>query len=259
MTIKVAVLGRGRMGQELERCIAEADDLSLSGVWVRSHAANNNDSQSIHSDSLSTVLSSAQVAIDFTLPKATESIIRAAVNAKTPLVCGVSGLPESVHQLMVSASAEIPILHDRNMSPGIAVLQQLVQLVGSTLGDEFEVEIHETHHVHKIDAPSGTALQLGEGLASSRKQVFDEVYHYDPSGESRPAKGQIQFGVTRHAEVPGEHTVLFKGALESLSLMHKVDNRRVFAMGALTAARWLIGQQPGLYNMPDLIRSSTLL
>lgn len=253
MTIRVAILGRGRMGQALECCIAESNDLDLAGIWVRKLAAGEGGSQSILSDDISSVLSSAQVAIDFTLPTVTESIIRAVKEATIPLVCGVSGLTPSVLQLIREAAADIPILHDRNMSLGVAVLQRMVQLAGAALGDDFSAEIHETHHVHKIDAPSGTALQLGEALAASRKQAFVDVYHFDPGGNTRPTKSQIHYEVTRQGEVPGNHTVLFKGAHESLSLLHRVDDRRVFAVGAIKAARWLIGRQPGLYGMQDLI------
>ena len=256
MKIRVAVLGRGRMGQAIERCIAESEDLDLAGIWVRNCTVSENEEQSALSDDIFTVLSSAQVAIDFTLPEVTECVIRAAAKAKIPLVCGVSGITASNNQLMLAMSEEIPILHDRNMSLGVAVLQQMLRLAGAALGDEFAAEIHETHHVHKIDAPSGTALQLGESLAASRKQVFEEVYHYDPCGKTKPTMDQIHFEVTRRGEVPGEHTVLFKSAHESLSLLHKVDDRRVFAVGAIKAARWLVGQQPGLYSMQDLIRKS---
>jgi len=252
--IRISILGRGRMGQEIQHCIADSDDLVLAGVWARTGGGDESHVAALQSDDLPTVLSAAQLAIDFTLPDVTESVIRAAVEAKIPLVCGVSGLNESARQLMTDAAEEIPILHDRNMSLGVAVLQQLVKLAGAALGDQFETEIHETHHMHKIDAPSGTALQLGEALAISRDREFSDILHYDPCGNSKPTKGQIHFDVKRRGEVPGEHTVIFKSANESLSLMHKVDDRRVFAVGAIKAARWLVSQAPGLYTMQDVIR-----
>ena len=242
------------MGQEIQRCIADSDDLVLSGIWARAVGGDESRPETLQSDDLSTALSTAQVAIDFTLPDVTESVIQAAIGAKTPLVCGVSGLTEPATQLMTLAAEEIPILYDRNMSLGVAVLQQLVKLAGAALGDQFEAAIHETHHVHKIDAPSGTALQLGEALAISRHQVFSEVLHYDPCGNSEPTKGQIHFDVNRRGEVPGEHTVHLKSANESLSLIHRVDDRRVLAVGAIKAARWLLNQAPGLYTMQDVIR-----
>jgi len=242
------------MGQEVQRCIADSDDLVLAGIWARNGGAGESQTATLQSDNLSAVLSSAQLAIDFTLAEVTEDIIKATTRAKIPLVCGVSGLSEPVKQLMAEAAKEIPILYDRNMSLGVAVLQQLVQLAGAALGSQFEAEIHETHHMYKIDAPSGTALQLGEALATSRGQIFSETCHYDPCGNSKPASGQIHFDVVRRGEVPGEHSVHFKSANESLSLAHKVDDRRVFAVGAIKAARWLVNQAPGLYSMQDLIR-----
>lgn len=242
------------MGQEIQRCIADSDDLVLAGIWTRSANADESETSTLQSGDLSTVLSPAQVAIDFTLPEATQDVIQAVTSAKIPLVCGVSGLTEPGYQSMLDACKEIPILYDRNMSLGVAVLQQLVQLAGATLGSQFEAEIHETHHIHKIDAPSGTAIQLGEALATSRGQIFTEACHYDPCGNSEPVSGQIHFDVKRRGEVPGEHTVLFKSANESLSLMHTVDDRRVFAVGAITAARWLVNQPAGLYCMQDVLR-----
>jgi 4-hydroxy-tetrahydrodipicolinate reductase len=202
---------------------------------------------------LASVLALADVAIDFTLAAATDQIIAAAINANIPLVCGVSGLTAESRQHMHDAARKIQILYDRNMSLGVAVMQQLVHLAGSTLGKQFEAEIHETHHVHKIDAPSGTALHLGETLAASRGQNFADVYHYDEDGDSSPGTGNIHFEVTRRGEIPGEHTVVLKSADEALSLTHKVTDRRVFASGAVKAAQWLVTQKPGLYSLQDLL------
>ena len=258
MSTNVAVLGRGRMGQEIQNCISESDDLRLAGVWVRNSGADHDDTPSSENGSLATVLSSAHVAVDFTLPGATSQVLAAALEAKTPLVCGVSGLSDANLKDMAVVAKKIPILYDRNMSVGVAVLQRLVQQSGASLGNQFEAEIHETHHVKKLDAPSGTALQLGEALAASRDQDFAAVFHYDEDDGSKPAKGEIHFEVTRRGDVPGEHTVMFRSDDESLALTHSVTNRRVFAVGALRAARWLLTQSPGLYSMQDLLKLNTL-
>jgi len=241
------------MGQEVQRCIAESKELQLVSIWVRDGSAKTSCASCVQSPSLPAVLSPADVAIDFTLPAATDQVITAAVEARIPIVCGVSGLTVEGRQQMADASKEIPILYDRNMSFGVAVMQQLVQLAGSALGKNFEAEIHETHHVHKIDAPSGTALHLGETLAASRGQNFADVYHYDEAGDSLPVRGDIHYKVERCGDVPGEHTVLFKSGNETLSLTHKVTNRHVFADGAIRAARWLVTQSPGLYSLQDLV------
>lgn len=241
------------MGRAIQLCIAEMDDLRLAGIWSRNGAASDEHESSVVSASLATVLSSADIAIDFTLPAATGQVIAAAISANIPLVCGVSGLAAENRRCMVEAAAKIPILYDRNMSPGVAVMQQLVRLAGSVLGDQYEAEIHEIHHMHKIDAPSGTALHLGETLAASRHQDFANVYHYDKDADSPLSPGDIKYVVTRRDDVRGEHTVLFRSADESLSLIHSVTDRRVFAAGAIRAARWLLKQTSGLYDMQDLV------
>jgi len=241
------------MGQEIQSCIAESEDMQLASIWVRDGSTDDSDTSYIQSPDLASVLEPADVAIDFTLAAVTNQVIAAAIEARIPLVCGVSGLTADTRQHMADASKEIPILYARNMSMGVAVMQQLVQLAGSVLGKGFEAEIHETHHEHKIDAPSGTALHLGETLAGSRGQDFADVYHYDEDGDSRGAPGGIHFEVTRRGEVPGEHTVILRSADETLSLTHKVTDRRVFASGAIRAARWLVSQPPGLYSLQDLL------
>lgn len=243
--LRVAVLGAGRMGSELLQAIATDAGLELAGVWARSK-------------NLESVLESGDVAVDFTLPAATPQIIDAVVRLNKPLVCGVSGLGDDVMARMRAASSSVPIFHERNMSFGIAVLTELVRRAGAALGPEFAPEIHETHHVHKVDAPSGTALKLGEALAEARGKDFHGVYRYD---EGRPAErrspDEIVFSATREGENPGEHTVIFRSEAETLELAHRVRDRRVFALGALQAARWLARQQPGFYGMRDLAASGS--
>ena len=137
------------------------------------------------------------------------------------------------------------------MSQGIAVLTAVVQQVSRALGGEFEVTIDETHHVHKLDAPSGTALKLGEAIAESRGESLAESMWYDEKGE--PPPGAIRFRVERRGEVPGDHSVHFDSAAESLRLAHSVTTRDVFAEGAVRAARWVLGRDPGLYRMSDVL------
>jgi 4-hydroxy-tetrahydrodipicolinate reductase len=257
--VKVCVLGAGRMGREVLRTVASTDDVELAGLWIRRGAAPPNPVRDLLgcatvSDSLDEVLKAADVAVDFSLPDATAQVLHAAVKAATPLVCGVSGLREADIRLMQCAAGSIPIVYDRNMSLGIAVLKDLVSRAAPLLGDSFVAEIRETHHVHKKDAPSGTALALGEVLASSRHQDFSAIMRYSAEGRgTRTKAADIVFSVTRTGEVPGEHTVAFRSDAESLELTHKVSDRRVFASGALQAARWLVQQRPGLYQMSDFL------
>jgi len=250
--LNIAVLGAGRMGQELMSAIASDDALRLAGVWARKKVKP--DEAIVVSDDLPAVLSASDVAIDFSLPEATPKVLEAVLAAGKPLVIGVSGLDRGVVEAIDAASRTVPVLYDRNMSVGIAVVDRLVRQAAAALGTGFEAEIHETHHVHKIDAPSGTALKLGASLAEARGQDFQSVKEYEPAGLKRPlAPGQIGFEVTREGEVPGEHTVIFYSESERLELKHLVLNRRVFADGALLAAQWLMSQPSGLYTMRDLL------
>jgi len=248
--LKIAVLGAGRMAQEIIKVINDSDSCCLGGVWARS---DNVVSGITASDQLPEVFAGADVAIDFTLASATTEILRQAVAARKPLVCGVSGLDKSQMQLLADASRQVPLLYDRNMSYGIAVLTRLVHQLGTAFTTGFSSEIHETHHRHKIDAPSGTALLLGEALAESRGQSFDEVYDYNPDGNTEPASNAIKFVVSREGEVPGDHSVVFHNATETVTLTHSVADRRVFAEGAVKAAHWLVNQPVGRYRMVDLL------
>ena len=254
--IDIAVLGAGRMGQELMRAIAIDDAMRLASVWTRNKVTA--EEEIVVSDDLAAVLSASDVAIDFSLADATPSVLEAVLAAEIPLVIGVSGLNSETLAAIDGISQTVPILYDRNMSLGIAVLDRLVREAAATLGAGFDAEIHETHHVHKKDAPSGTALKLGASLAAARQQEFDSVMEYDPTGLNRPlTPGQIGFEVTREGEVPGEHTVILTSGSERLELKHVALNRRVFADGALKAAQWLVSQPPGLYSMHHLLLATS--
>ncbi|MFQ5982931.1 MAG: 4-hydroxy-tetrahydrodipicolinate reductase [Woeseiaceae bacterium] len=252
MTLNIAVLGAGRMGQEIMRAIVDDDELRLASVWTRKNVPT--DGEIVVSNDLAPVLSAADVAIDFSLPEATPRVLDGVLAAEKPLVIGVSGLDEKALQQLAGVAQSVAVLYDRNMSVGIAVLDSLVRQAAASLASGFQAEIHETHHVHKIDAPSGTALALGASLAEARKQDFESVKRYEPAGLTRPlAAGEIGFEVTREGEVPGEHTVILYNASERLELKHAVSSRRVFADGALRAAKWLASQPPGQYRMRDLL------
>ena len=214
------------MGQAIMQAIDVADDLQVSGVWARG-------------DSIDEVVAAADVIIDFSLPDATAILLEAVMRHRKPLVCGVSGLDDSLWAMLQKAATVIPLVYDRNMSQGIAVLDDLVGRAGRSLGTEFAVEVHETHHVHKVDSPSGTALQLGESIAAARPQ--------------ETAEDAVRFEVERRGEVPGEHSVIFSSPTETLTLGHSVTTRQVFADGALRAARWVSVQPPGFYRMRDVL------
>lgn len=265
--LNIAILGAGRMGQEIMRSMAGNHELNLVSVWTRANnpmlqkdinlLAEQENGKITVSDDLTSVLSDADVAIDFSLPQATDRILDAVLAAAKPLVIGVSGLEVSAINKIEIVSRKIPILYDRNMSLGIAVLDRLLRQAACNLGTDFEAEIHETHHKLKIDAPSGTALQLGASLAEARNQDFESIKRYEASGLKRPlASGEIGFMVTRKGDIPGEHTIILYNESERLELKHIVSRRRVFADGALRAAQWLSNQPVGLYMMRDLLFSA---
>ena len=217
--LKIAVLGAGRMGQQIVHAIDAVPDCRVAGVWSRT--ANTE---------LAILLGAADVAIDFTLPGVTTEIVRVATEQKIPLVCGVTGVDDADEEAFVAAAIHIPILYDRNMSQGIAIVSNLLRRVAAMLGPEWEPGIVETHHIHKKDAPSGTAIGLREVLGDHSIEI-----------ESR-----------REGEVVGDHRVRFSSPSESIEIAHSVVDRRVFAEGALAAARWLIHKPPRLYRMTDI-------
>jgi 4-hydroxy-tetrahydrodipicolinate reductase len=215
------------MGQAIAVTVQQRSELALAGIWQRGQ-------------DLDEMLAAADVVIDFSLPEGTELVLEAVVRHGKPLVCGVTGLNESQLALLVAASDKVPLVFDRNMSLGIAILEKSVREAAASLGAEFAVHVSEVHHVHKKDAPSGTALKLGEAIAASR-------------GES--GTGAVQFEIERRGEIPGDHEVTMTSATEKLTFAHSVTTRQVFVDGALTAAAWVIGRAPGRYSMQDVLFS----
>lgn len=215
------------MGQAIAREIDASDDLELAGLWRRG-------------ESLDDLLSAADVLIDFSLPEGTVEALAVVKRAGKPLVCGVSGLTAEQLSALSETATGIPLVYDRNMSLGVAVLTRSVAEAAAALGPEFQVHIEETHHIHKKDAPSGTALKLGEAIAAAR-------------GEE--GTGDVTFESERRGEVPGDHDVTMSSSAERLVFGHSVTTRDVFASGAIRAARWVVRQQPGQYDMQDVLFS----
>jgi 4-hydroxy-tetrahydrodipicolinate reductase len=229
------------MGLAIINAVDRHEDMDIGSVWVRdpdTAGELSTPSGALISSNLEHVVEHADLIVDFSLPAATVSVVRAVCQAGKPLVCGVSGLDDTQMAALDDASASIPLVYDRNMSQGIAVLQDLVQRAARSLGDDFAIEIHETHHIHKKDAPSGTALKLGEAVLQAKDAGNDDAIRYESE---------------RRGEVPGDHDVIFSSPTERLSLRHSVTTRQVFAEGALRAARWVVSQSPGLYGMHDVL------
>jgi len=195
-----------------------------------------------------------QVLIDFSAPAALPESIAKARAGKMALVLGTTGLHASADALLADASTEIPILRSANTSIGVALLADLVERAAKVLGNGWDIEIAEAHHRHKADAPSGTALMLGEAAAKGRGSNLDAERGRDGTGLAR-SEGSIGFASLRGGTVAGDHDVLFLGPDERLILSHRAESRTIFARGALAAARFLHGKSPGLYSMRDVIDS----
>ena len=215
------------MGQAIAASVRQQPEFELLGLWQRGQ-------------DLGEMVAAADVVIDFSLPEGTERVLEAVVRHGKPLVCGVTGLNESQLALLVGASDQVPLVFDRNMSLGIAILEKSVREAAASLGADFAVRVSEVHHVHKKDAPSGTALKLGEAIASSR-------------GET--GTGAVQFETERRGEIPGDHEVTMTSTTEKLTFAHSVTTRQVFVDGALAAAAWVIGKAPGRYSIQDVLFS----
>ena len=262
---RIAVFGAtGRMGQTLIRLIADDAALELAGAATEpGHDAVGHDAGSeagrqplgvtITDDPVAAV-SGADVVIDFTLPEALRGNVATCVEQGVPLVIGTTGLSADDEAVLDGAAGSIALLHGRNMSVGVNVLTELARQASRALGADFDVEINEAHHRNKVDAPSGTALQLGESVAEGRGVALDSVAVYDRHGvgESR-APGSIGFSSQRAGSIVGDHAILFAADEEIIELRHRALDRAVFARGALRAAVWIAERQAGRYSMNDVL------
>ena len=213
------------MGKAIAAIVEQRDELELAGLWDRG-------------GDLDALIRDADVVVDFSLPEGTEQVLDAAIRHGKPLVCGVSGLTDEQFAQLQAAAVKVPVLYDRNMSLGVAVLTRAVHDAAAALGPDFAVTISEVHHVHKKDAPSGTALKLGEAVAAARGE-------HGTSG--------VTFHSERRGEVPGDHEVVMQSDSETVRFAHSVTTRKVFADGAVRAARWIVGRPVGLYLMSDML------
>lgn len=253
------------MGRAVIDIVSGEPDLELAAAWVRAGDARSGepvaswhpaaaDSAAVTSADLAEVLRGADVVVDFSLPVATGAVLEAVERAGLPLVCGVTGVAQAELERMDAVAASVPVVYDRNMSVGVQLLNFLVREAASRLGADYDAEISEAHHRAKRDAPSGTALLLGETLAEARGESLADRAVYARHGESGPRqRGAIGFSVIRAGAIVGEHTVMFGGDYDRLSLTHQAQDRAAFASGALAAARWVAQRPPGRYAMGDVL------
>jgi 4-hydroxy-tetrahydrodipicolinate reductase len=198
----------------------------------------------------------SDVLVDFTAPDALQAHLDAAVAAGTPLVIGTTGLTPEHHQAIDAAAAKIAIVQTANTSVGMNVLRALVEEAARRLGPEWDIEILDTHHRHKLDSPSGTALLLGASANAGRGAASNiEKNRFDRMREGPHAReeGGIYYASLRGGSVAGDHLVVFAGEGERIELGHRAESRAIFAKGAVKAALWLAGKPAGRYTMADVL------
>ena len=261
MTIAIGILGAdGRMGRAVTRAVMEADGVTLAAAFTQDGAPTLG--QDIGTRSGVAVagveitpfsadgLAGCDALIDFSRPEATRTAVLAMqVSPCQALVTGTTGQSEAELTELKDLARGLRFLRAGNFSLGVNLMEALVERAAKALGPDYDVEIDEAHHRHKVDSPSGTAILLGEAAARGRGIDFKPVI--DRNGERAP--GAIGMSVRRAGGIVGDHAVSFTAELEQLTLSHRALDRSVFAHGAVTAAHWLVGQQPGLYGMADVL------
>ena len=266
--ISVIIVGaRGRMGTTLLREVIGSDVLTLAGAVARegSPGIGLDAGKIVGTVDVGITLSDelrprrGAVVVDFSLPEATADNLQRAVDAGAPFVCGTTGVDEETEEAMRKAAESIPVVFAANFSVGVTLLTKLSEIATRALGDGWDAELFEIHHRHKRDAPSGTALRLGSAVSQARGKSFAETFAGDRTSRSR-ARTDDEIGVValRGGDSVGEHTLMFLGEGERLELTHRAGDRAIFARGALRAARWAAGREPGLYDMADVLGLSGL-
>ena len=262
---RIAVAGStGRMGRMLVEAVLASPDCTLTGALdVPGSAALGQDAGaflgrhsgvSITAD-LATGLAGAQVLIDFTRPEGTLAHLATCRPLGVRAVIGTTGFTPAQRALVAGFASTLALVLAPNMSVGVNVMLRLLEQAAQALGPDYDIEVIEAHHRHKVDAPSGTALAMGEALARGRgvdlagHGVFTRHGH---TGERRA--GDIGFATVRGGDIVGEHTVLFAGTGERIEISHKSSSRANYAEGSLRAARFLVGRAPGLYGMQDVLQ-----
>jgi 4-hydroxy-tetrahydrodipicolinate reductase len=206
------------------------------------------------SGDLSRVVDEFDVLIDFTHPTVTLQNLTQCRQTGKAMVIGTTGLTADQKLLLIEAGKQIPIVFAANFSVGVNLCLKLLDTAARVLGDEVDIEIIEAHHRHKVDAPSGTALRMGEVIAQALGRDLDEVAVYGREGQTGARdRRTIGFATVRAGDVVGDHTVLFAGEGERIEITHKASSRMTFAKGAVRAALWLQGKEPGLYDMQDVL------
>jgi 4-hydroxy-tetrahydrodipicolinate reductase len=262
--MKVVIAGcSGRMGHALLEGVFADSMLVLHGALDRAGSSQHGrdageqfgKSTGVRiNDDIAAALLGADVLVDFTRPAASMEYLSACRQAGVKLVIGTTGFNVEQKAAIEAASHDIAIVFAPNMSVGVTLLINLVQAAAKVLAEDFDVEIIEAHHRHKIDAPSGTALRLGEAAASALGRSLKDCAVYGREGVTGERDANtIGFATVRGGDIVGDHTVLFAGTGERVELTHKASSRATFALGALRAAKFLVDKQTGLFDMQDVL------
>ena len=263
--MKVGILGAaGRMGRALIEAVHAADGLTLgAAVDAPGSSLIGTDAGDLIgigklginlADSLDKVVTEADVFIDFTIPEATASHIEVCRATGKKLVIGTTGLSDTQKQALADAAGDVAICFAANYSVGVTLCLKLLETASAVLGDDVDIEIIEAHHRHKIDAPSGTALAMGEVVAQTLGRDLKECAVYGREGRTGARERKtIGFETIRAGDIVGEHTVMFAADGERVEITHKATSRMNFARGAVRAAAWLAGQDKGLFDMRDVL------
>jgi 4-hydroxy-tetrahydrodipicolinate reductase len=252
--INLAITGcMGRMGQQIIKSVKKDKSFKIISL-----TENRKTSKKINGIKISSNTAEAfkktDLIIDFTIPKCTFQVLKIASKLKKRVVIGTTGFTKKEEILIKNYSKKIPILKAGNMSLGINLLMYLTEIASSSLGKNFLSKISETHHRHKKDYPSGTALMLGKGIALGKNKNFYTLLGKKYLNKKTfPYGGKINFNSIRKAEIIGEHEVKFSSGKEIITLNHEAFDRALYSEGALTASRWLMTKKAGLYSMRDLM------
>ena len=263
--MKLAIMGAsGRMGQALTRAVQDIDGCVVAGGTEQSgSAAIGRDVAEIAglepcgaviTDDVLELFTRVDGVLDFTVPAATVDFAMLAAQARIPHIIGTTGFDAGQDDRLQAASRHCPMVKAGNMSLGVNLLTALTQKVSAILDESFDIEIVEMHHRHKVDAPSGTALMLGEAAARGRDIDLEQKSVRSRDGHTGARQpGDIGFATLRGGSVVGDHSVVFAGEGERIVLTHKAEDRQIFARGAVKAALWAKGKPPGLYSMIDVL------
>ena len=239
---KIAITGsNGRMGRALIRAVKINPDVTQGPMLNRG-------------DDINLVLKDFDVLVDFTRPEATLEALSICQNAGKAMVIGTTGFSDEALKIIDQASSDIPIVFAPNMSVGVNLTLKLLETTAKVIGTDSNIEIVEAHHRHKVDAPSGTALKMGEVIANALGRNLSECAVYGREGTEQPRDKQtIGFSSIRGGDVVGEHTVTFFMEGERVEITHKASSRMTYANGAIKACQWLTNKANGLYSMQDVL------